>query len=391
MKNQVSSIVSEFAPKLIEIRRRLHEIPELGNQEHKTTALIAAQLAEAGLTLRPDIEGTGVIAEIEGADEKIVGLRVDIDALPIEELTGVSYASKNNGLMHACGHDVHTTVGIGVAHVLKALAEKPPWTVRLLFQPAEELQPGGSVGFIKQGALRNMSAIFGVHVDPGIEVGNIGLKYGPHLASVDVFEIEIFGKGGHAAHPHLAVDSIYIAAKAVTALQSIPARNIDPVKPAVLTVTSIHGGRAKNIIPESVKLAGTIRTLDNGVRAEIPELMKRVLAGVTQAFGGDFTIELTRGSSVLVNDKVCTQVFQKAATELLGEKHVQIIQVPRMGSEDFANYLDHIPGAMMRLGVSSSAETSHSLHSPYFNIDESAIPIGVEVLVRTLLDYMKVG
>lgn len=389
LKREIEAILPEIENELIQIRRQLHQFPELGFAEHRTMAFVAEHLQALGLSPKVKIGGTGVLADLLPSGAPAVGFRVDMDALPVEEKTGAPYASRNPGVMHACGHDVHTTLGIGVAKVMTRLGEALPGSVRLLFQPAEELMPGGAVEMIRGGALEGLEALYGVHADPSIPVGKIGLKYGAQLASVDTFEIEIIGKGGHAAHPQLAVDPIQVAAQVITALHAIPSRKVDPVQPVVISVTTVHAGRAANVIPDTVRLTGTYRTLDAGLRSQLPSLMEDTVAGITSAFGASFRLSVDEGAPVLVNDEPCMQILEEAGNCMLSRENTIVITVPRMGSEDFANYLEHVPGAMLRLGTCGGERTAHSLHSPYFDVDEHAIAVGVKVLSFALVRYLQ--
>lgn len=386
---KIKNLVSEIEPKLIEYRRHLHRYPELGYDEYRTAAFIAECLQGMGLQPRTGVGHTGVVAEVGAGGTAMVGFRCDMDALPIQEKTGAAYASKHSGKMHACGHDVHSTIGLGVAHVLQALRHELPGTVRLLFQPAEELMPGGSVDMIHDGAIQGLQAIYSMHVDPSIPTGSVGLKYGPLLASVDTFEVDIIGKMGHAAHPHLAIDPIPIAAQAITALHELPSRKIDPIKPVVISVTMVHAGNAKNVLPESVQLAGTFRTLDREVRDALPGLLEQAISGICRAFGATYKFEVEVGSPVLVNDDACMRIMEQACREMLGDTGVKILPEARMGAEDFANYLEYLPGAMIRLGTHSDARTGHSIHSAYFDVDERAIGIGVQVVAAALVKYLE--
>jgi len=385
---KIKDLVSEVEPKLIEYRRHLHQYPELGYEEFRTAAFISECLQGMGLPPRTGVGGTGVVVEI-GNGDSTVGFRCDMDALPIQEKTGAAYASKHSGKMHACGHDVHSSIGLGVAHVLQALGDELPGKVRLLFQPAEELMPGGSVDMIRDGAIEGLQAIYSVHVDPSIPAGSVGLRYGPLLASVDTFELTITGKMGHAAHPHLAIDPIPIAAQVITALHELPSRKINPIKPVVISVTMVHAGNAKNVLPESVQLAGTFRTLDREVRDALPGMLEQTISGICRAFGAKYQFDVEVGSPVLVNDGTCMGIMEKACREMLGEAGVRVLPEARMGAEDFANYLEYIPGAMIRLGTYSDERTGHSIHSPYFDVDERAIGIGVQVIAAALVKYLE--
>ncbi|MCA9731629.1 amidohydrolase [candidate division KSB1 bacterium] len=385
---RVHFLVERLTPELITHRRELHKIPEIAHQEFKTSTYIANTLKEFGITPRTGVAGTGLTAEFQGSGQGSVGFRCDIDGLPIVEETGLDFASIHPGKMHACGHDAHTAIGIGIARVLQELQEELPGRVRILFQPAEETQPGGAMDMIKDGAIEGLDAIFSLHVDPAIDAGHIGVKFGPHLASVDIFEIQIIGNMGHAAHPHLSVDAVLVAAKVVTAMHSIPSRRVDPLHQIVITISTIHGGEAKNVMPEIVTLGGTIRTLDEQVRREIPEIMRQIIGGITSAFDARYKMDIINGAPVLYNDFKCSSIIMQTAQNILGYANAYELPSPRMGSEDFSNYLTHIPGAMARLGIKTPGREVLPLHTPSFQLDEKAIPLGIEIFVMTLFEYL---
>ncbi|KAA3618009.1 MAG: amidohydrolase [Calditrichaeota bacterium] len=386
--DKVHHLVKEFTPEIIFHRRELHKIPELAHYEFKTAKYLAKAISEFGVTPKTGVAGTGLTVDFRGTGQLSIGFRCDIDGLPISEETGLEFSSAHPGKMHACGHDAHTAIGLGVVKVLHALGTEIPGNVRVLFQPAEEIQPGGALEMIADGAIDGLDAIFSVHVDPTIETGNIGVKFGPHLASVDIFEIQIFGEMGHAAHPHLSVDSVLVASKVVMALHSIPSRKIDPLHQIVITISMIHGGDAKNVMPAHVTLGGTIRTLDEGVRKQIPEIMKTTIKGITSAFDATYKLDIIKGAPVLYNDFKCASILMQTGQKILGYANALELPTPRMGSEDFSNYLTHIPGAQIRLGTNCSGCKEHSLHSPYFTLDEESIPIGVELFVMAILEYL---
>lgn len=367
----------------------MHQYPELAHKEHKTAALVTAFLSDYGLRTRRSDGGTGVIADVGAGDGPLVGFRIDMDALPIEERTGAPYASRVPGVMHACGHDVHTAIGLGAAAVLSQLSESFHGGVRFIFQPAEEVMPGGAKEMIRSGALEGLAALFGIHVDPNLPAGSLGIRHGALLASVDNFELKIYGKQGHAAYPHLALDAIQITAEVILGLLSLPARRIDPLKPVVLSITQIHGGTAKNILPESVQISGTFRTLDSEVRRALPALIEQTVSGITAGYGARYQLTFQQGPPVLVNEAKCTEIFEEVGRLVVGENRIVHLEVPRMGAEDFAHYLQHLPGALLRLGSCSDDRTHHPLHSPFFDVDERILAIGVEVVVHALLNALE--
>jgi amidohydrolase len=383
MYSRIKELAAEWQPQGVSIRRHLHQYPEIGYHEEKTSAFILEKLEAMEVPARRVTE-TGVVAEI-GSQEPCVAFRVDIDALPIQEANETPYASKIPGMMHACGHDVHTTIGLGVAHVLRAIHADLPGTVRVLFQPAEETTPGGALAMMRAGAIEGVKWIFGIHVDPGIEVGKVGIRYGPVLASADSFELEILARGGHAGYPHLSVDTIQIAAHVIQALHQIVSRRIDPVKSSVISISTIHGGDADNVLPDKVRMTGTFRTLDNEVRQQIPELIEETVAGITKTFGASYHFRVKPGTPVLINHEEPMRTLERAASEILGAEKVVHLGAARMGAEDFAQYVQVIPGAMVRLGVAGGPESRHSLHSSRFDVDERAISVGVQVIAGTLV------
>ena len=386
--HRTHQLVQEITPEIIQHRRALHRIPELAHFEFKTAAYIKKMLENMGVESKTGFAGTGITADLPGQGKGCAGFRCDIDGLPISEESGLSFSSEHPGKMHACGHDAHTAIGLGIAQVLHNLNGEFPGCVRVLFQPAEETQPGGALGMIADGAIEGLDTIYSLHVDPTIDAGQIGVKFGPHLASVDIFEIQIIGDMGHAAHPHLSVDAVLVAAKVVMALHSIPSRKIDPLQQIVITISMIHGGEAKNIMPGLVTLGGSIRTLDEEVRKQIPKLMHKTIGGITSALDARYQMEIIEGAPVLNNDFAAASLLMQSAQKIIGYANAIELPRPRMGSEDFANYLQRIPGAQIRLGIRTPGAAQHSLHSAYFTLDENAIAVGIEVMVMALLEFL---
>lgn len=385
---RVHQIIREISPEIVQHRRQLHRIPELAHFEFKSSAYIKKTLESMGLKPQTGLAETGITVDQQGKGSGFAGFRCDIDGLPITEDTGLPFSSQHHGKMHACGHDMHTAIGIGIVKVLQCLATDFPGRVRVLFQPAEETQPGGALSMIADGAIEGLDLIYSLHVDPTLDTGQIGVKFGPHLASVDIFEIQIIGDMGHAAHPHLSVDAVLVAAKVVMALHSIPSRKIDPLQQIVITISMIHGGEAKNVMPGMVILGGSIRTLDEGVREQIPEIMHKTISGITSAFDARYQMKITEGAPVLFNDFNAASLIMQSAQKILGDTNALELPRPRMGSEDFAHYLKHIPGAQIRLGVRAPGSGQHALHSSKFVPDENAIAVGMEVMVMTLLEFL---
>lgn len=357
---------AELETHLIAIRRHLHQHPELSNQEFETTKFIGKWLREMDIPIRKTELATGVFADIEGRKSgPIVALRADIDALPIDEKTELSYASKNKGVMHACGHDFHTAALIGAAYLLKSNQSELRGTVRLLFQPAEELG-GGARQVMKDGQLEGVEAISGLHNKPDLPVGTIGLKVGPLMAAVDHFHIVLDGKGSHAGIPQNGKDPIAAAGHLITALQTVVSRNVSPLQSAVLSVTKIQGGNTWNVIPDHVVLEGTIRSFDPSIRREMKERFYTIVNAITAAFSQEAVIKWIPGPPPVVNDRAVTDIARTAAEQ---QSLVIVNPEPSMAGEDFAYYLEQIPGTFAFFGTNGSEEWHH----PAFTLDESAI------------------
>jgi amidohydrolase len=393
---QLENRAHALKDKLIHIRRDIHMHPELGNREVRTARLVAEHLKSLGLDVKTGVAKTGVVGLLKGAKPgPTVAVRVDMDALPIQELNDVPYKSQNPGVKHACGHDVHTTVGLGTAEVLAGLRDKLSGTVKFIFQPAEEGPPTGEEGgarlMVQEGVLENpkVEAIFGIHDMPTIDVGTIGYNYGPTMASSDEFEIVITGKKVHAAYPHAGIDPIPIAAQVVSALQTVVSRQIDAREPAVLSVGIIEGGNRFNIIADKVRLVGTVRTLNAEVRKQIPERMERIVKGITESYGATYTFNYRDWAPVTYNDPELTKKAVSAIERLVGAKNV-IVPRPQMGAEDFAYFAEKVPGFYFLLGVRNEKKGFvHMIHTEYFDVDEDAIPLGVKVMSGVVWDYLE--
>ncbi|MBO1349589.1 MAG: amidohydrolase [Hormoscilla sp. GUM202] len=388
MLAQIKDLAANLAPRLIEIRRHIHAHPELSGQEYQTAAYVAGVLSSLGLHVREDVGKTGVVAELdgEGKDGRLLAIRTDMDALPIVERTHLAYASHQTGVMHACGHDVHTTVGLGTAMVLSQLGIKLPGTVRLLFQPAEEIGQGAS-WMVQDKAMENVSAILGVHVFPSIQAGSIGVRYGALTAAADDVELTIIGESGHAARPHEAVDAIWIAAQVITTLQQAISRTTNSLRPLVLTFGQISGGRAPNAIADQVRLVGTARSLDPETSANLPAWIEKIVKGICDSYGARYELNYRRKLPSVQNDPGLTQLVETCAREAWGNSRVQVLPEPSLGAEDFSMYLEHAPGTMFRLGVGQSEKPNYPLHHPQFVVDESAIVIGVVTLAYAAYKY----
>ena len=388
----LSPEVVELTESVIDLRRTFHRWPELGFQEKRTSALVAERLEAMGIEVRTGIAQTGVLGTLRGNGAgKTVLLRADMDGLPIEEATGVPYASKNHGVMHACGHDGHTAILLTVAQILAQRRQQFSGTVKFAFQPAEELPPGGAKGMIDEGVLDDpkVDATFGLHLWNGLPVGKIGVDEGPIMASVDRFDIVIKGVGSHGAYPHTGVDPIVVGSHVVAALQTVVSREVPPLAPVVVTVGTFHGGTAFNVIPSHVELSGTVRTVDARIRDELPARLERLVRGVTSGMRAECSFNYTFGYPVTVNDVGRAQFARRVAGAIVGNANV-VSAGMTMGAEDMAYFLDAIPGCYLRLGSGNPDEgLTHPHHSALFNFDEAALPIGVELLTQLTLAYLQ--
>lgn len=369
--------------------------PELSFQEFNTAKFIAKTLQELNIEFQAGIADTGLMALVKGKNptKATVALRADIDALPILEANDVPYKSQNEGVMHACGHDVHTTSLIGVAKLLEGLKEEFEGTVKLIFQPAEEKNPGGALSMIKGGVLAHPkpASIIGQHVDPTLPAGKVGFIKGTMLGSADELYLTVKGQGGHAASPNRAVDPILIAAHIIVALQQIVSRNSKPITPSVLSLCHINGGETTNVIPEVVQIAGTFRTVDEQWRVEAHQRMTDLACGLAQSMGGQCEFVINKGYPCLNNDADLTQRAMEAAKDFLGAAHVLDIELC-LGAEDFAYYAQQIPGCFYYLGVQNSARGINShVHTPTFDVDESALALGPGLMTWLALQELGRG
>jgi amidohydrolase len=387
MLTRIKEIAETLKPRLIEIRRHLHSHPELSGQEYKTAAYVAGVLSSCGLAVQESVGKTGVIGELIGrTDDRLVAIRTDMDALPINEHTHLEFASRQPGIMHACGHDVHTTVGLGTAMVLSQLGELLPGNVRFLFQPAEEIAQGAG-WMVQDGAMNDVSAIFSLHVFPSIPAGSVGIRYGALTAAADSLEILIMGESGHGARPHEAIDAIWIAAQVITNLQQAISRTQNPLRPMVLTIGQISGGRAPNVIADQVRLTGTVRSLHPETYANLPDWIEKIVSNVCNTYGARYEMNYHRGVPSVQNDLALTQLLEAAAKEAWGSERIQILPEPSLGAEDFSMYLQHAPGTMFRLGVGFRDKPNYPLHHPQFDVDETAIITGVVTLAYSIYKY----
>lgn len=386
---KILALAESVHPRQIKWRRHLHQYPEIAFDEFKTTRFIKEQTGKLGLKTRKINLPTGLIGSIGSQGKgRAIAIRSDIDALPITEANQIPFKSKIDGRMHACGHDVHMATVLGTAAILARLTEHLPGEVRFIFQPAEEQPPGGARPMIATGALKGIEAILGLHVDPHLPVGQISLRDGPTMASVYDFDIHVIGRAGHAARPHTAVDAIATAAEIIEALQKVVSRETDPVSPVALTFGMIEGGVARNVIADRVTITGTARALEPTTAKKLPGLIKRTVAGICKARGASFEIDSIAGYPVLKNDPRINRLIGGSFNKLYPKSKI-ITTKPVLGGEDFACYLEKVPGAMFRLGVMNrSIGADKPWHAVNFMVDESSMKIGSALLACAAIEFL---
>ena len=394
--NNVKKQANELKEGLTKIRRTIHQNPELGFNEYETTRLVKEELNRAGIKVVPLGTKTGVLGILNGEKDgsnTVTALRADMDALPIIENTRLSYASKNTGVMHACGHDGHVAMLLGAAKLLSTMKDMFSGTVKFIFQPAEEIGTGGGAkSMVEAGVLEDppVDTIVALHGFPDVEVGKIGVFSGQYLASADKFTVKMKGPGGHGARPQLTVDTVLAASTAVVQLQNIVSRQIDALEQVVLSVCTLHGGKVFNVIPSEVEFSGTVRCLNNEVRNGIEDKINKILSGVSQSFGCEYELTYEYGVPATVNNPEVINAITEAATQVLGEGHVEQLDKPCMGAEDFSLYLEKVPkGAFIRLGIAEPGKDRLIFHTDKFNFNDDAIPVGVSVLVQYVLNQNK--
>jgi amidohydrolase len=402
---RVAAAVERVRDSITEIRHRIHQYPELGNREFRTAGLVAEHLRRLGLEVRTGVAHTGVVAVLRGGRPgPVVAVRADMDALPVTEQNDLpwrstertTYLGQDVGVMHACGHDIHVAVQLGVASVLAGMRERLPGTVLFIFQPAEEGPPpgerGGAALMLEEGAFRDPrpEAVFGLHAKAEMDVGTVGYAPGPFLAGASSWRATVRGRQAHGAMPHLAVDPIVMASEAVLALQTIRARTLSPFTPSVVTVGIIRGGERGNIIPAEVQLSGTIRYYDEAVRDTIARRMREIFAGVTGAHGGRFELDVERGLPVTINNRELTARVVPTLERVLGARNVRLIE-PWSASEDFSYFANEVPGFFFNLGTQAPGTTSGGHHTPTFRADDAAIPVGIRAMTALVLDYLNGG
>lgn len=388
-------MAGEIFDDVVSIRRDIHAHPELAFEEERTAGIVASYLQQLGLDVKTGVAKTGVVALVEGGagEGPTLALRADMDALPIKEANEVDYASQHVGKMHACGHDVHTSSLLGTAKILAQIKDQLPGRVKLIFQPSEEVAPGGASVMIKEGALKqpDVQAIYGQHVMPYMDVGTIGVRGGQYMASADELYITIRGKGGHGAHPYACVDPIAIGAQLVTALQQVVSRKADPRIPSVLTIGHFVAGGATNIIPEQVEIMGTFRTYNEEWRYQAHTHIERIARSTVEGLGGELDFELVVGYPVLHNDERLYGMAKKHITDYVGAERVQELDL-WPAAEDFAYYTHEVPGFFYRLGTRNEAKgLVHGLHTPRFNIDEEALRLSTGLMAWLAVQSLAEG
>ena len=392
---KINREIEKIKPEIIRIRRLIHMNPELANREFQTANLVASKLMALGLDVKTGIAKTGVTALLTGEEEGFtVALRADMDALPIQELAEVPFRSLNPGVMHACGHDLHTAIALGTAMVLTSLQGRIKGKIKFIFQPAEEGPPPGEEGgarlMIQEGGLDDppIGAIFGLHVWPE-NLGEVHYSTGPVMASTDWFEIIIKGKSAHAARPHEGIDAITIASQVILSLQTIISRMTDPTDPAVISIGKIRGGEKSNIIADQIRFEGTVRTLSEENRNRIPQSIENIVRGITHSFGADYTFNFHKGIPPVYNHPELAKIILPSLINLVGENQIKQIE-PQLVAEDFSYYCQEIPAFFFFLGVKDpNQETMPPLHSPYFNPDERGLFVGIKIMCHLLLDCLE--
>ena len=390
MGNKLKEKIDEMKDWLVEIRRTIHMHPELGFEEVETSRFVSEWLQKFGLDVKRGMAKTGVVGLLKGKKPgRTVAIRADMDALPLDEANRVPYASRIKGKMHACGHDAHVTILLGVAKFFSAIPDQVKGNIKWIFQPAEEGGGGGRI-MVEEGVLENprVDAIFGAHVYPFLSVGKVGIYEREGLAAADRFTIKIIGKGGHAASPHVSKDPILATGHLITQIHSIVSRNVNPLESGVITIGKVSGGTASNIIPDEVELIGTVRSLNPQVREELKSRIEQVTQGIARSFSMDCRFDFEYGYPVLINNPEMYKLVGLACSKGIGKENVEVVK-PSMGGEDFAYYLEKVPGSFFRLGCRNEEKgLIHPYHSSLFDIDEEVLPFGVEMFIRIIDQYL---
>lgn len=393
MKNQIRQRAQALQSEWIRLREQIHAYPELSFQEFETSQFIAQELTKLGIPFSQGMAGTGVVALIEGKNptKKCLAIRAELDALPITELNEVPYKSKNTGVMHACGHDVHSACLLGVATLMNETRSEWEGTLKLIFQPGEEMHPGGGSMMIAEGVLEHptVDAILALHVYPHLPAGVVGFRGGQYMASTDEIHIKIEGKGGHAALPHQTIDPIAIAAQIIVSLQQVISRRSNPIIPSVLSFGKIVGGNVNNVIPDVVEISGTLRTMDENWRSEAHQLIKDIVVHTATAFGAQASVDIPKGYPSLYNNEELTERIGAFAKDYLGQENVRQLSL-RMTADDFAFYGQQVPGCYFRLGTNTNNETNTaSVHNAHFDIDTNALFTGVGLMTYAAYSYLQ--
>ncbi|MGE5623418.1 MAG: M20 metallopeptidase family protein [Methanocella sp.] len=390
MLKEIDAILAAREAGIIALRRRLHACPEPGFAEFETSRIVAETLGGLGCQVQTGIAGTGVVGFIAGRSKgPTIALRSDMDALPLTEETGLPFASKNPGMMHACGHDAHLAIVLGAAAVLVELRQRFAGGVKLIFQPAEELLGGGKA-MVEAGVLEDprVDAVLGVHVWPQVAAGKVGFRPGPVMAALDSFRITLTGKSSHAATPHLGRDALVAGAYLVTELQGILSREIDPLSPAVLSVGRFQSGTASNVVADAAELLGTVRTLDESLRQELPRRLKAKVDAIAAAWGVDGQLEYTAGYPTLRNDPALTLFIRDRLAARLGEDALHAVPNPSLTAEDFAYFAERVPATYLLLGVGQASGVTYPLHHPKFYAPDEAVVLGIRALVLGALGFL---
>jgi amidohydrolase len=389
--SEIRSSILDLQPQLVEWRRQFHQYPELGFKEQLTADFIAQKLSEWGIEHQTKIAKTGIVATIKSQYEgKVLAIRADMDALPIQEENEVSYCSQHDGIMHACGHDGHTAIALGIAHYLAHNREKWQGTVKIIFQPAEE-GPGGAKPMIEEGVLSNpdVDAIIGLHLWNNLPLGTIGVREGALMAAVECFKCEILGKGGHGAMPHQTVDSIVVGSQIVNSLQTIVARNISPIDSAVVTVGEFHSGTALNVIADTAKISGTVRYFNPELEGFMNERIEAIIAGICQSHGAKYKLDYWQLYPPVINHPRITDLVKSVALEVVETPMGVVPECQTMGGEDMSFFLQKVPGCYFFLGSANpTLNLSYPHHHPRFNFDESVLAMGVEIFARCVEKFM---
>lgn len=391
IQDLIRTIVNKKNDEIIDLRRTFHKIPEIGFQEFETSAMISNYLESLGLKVSKIAE-TGIIADINsGITDYCIALRFDMDALPITEETELSYQSINNGVMHACGHDGHISIGLGLANLLVEIKDLIPARIRLIFQPAEE-GLGGAKKMIEEGAILDPvpNLIIGLHIWPYLNSGEIGIKSGPVMAAGDKFQIELLGMGGHGSSPHLTIDPTIMVMEMIQGFQKIVSRNINPIEPVVISIGTINGGNSFNTIPNSIKVTGTTRFTNINLRGELSNKMEDVLESIILSNGGSYKFNYEKCFDVTMSDKELLEVINSIAIDTIGSDHIVILENPSMASEDFSEYEINIPGLYFFLGTKNNLKDCiYPLHHSKFNLDEDILSLGIILLGKLIYDLSK--